>query len=46
MVKDYELNFIISCSDEFGRMFVRRLKKSAKKAGRSLLGYTADVLLK
>jgi hypothetical protein len=36
---------LVDCKDMFGEMFVRRLKKSAKRAGRSVVGYCADVLV-
>jgi len=33
-------------NNQFGRQWVKRLQNSASRAGRSMVGYLADVLLK
>jgi hypothetical protein len=45
IVKDCNLHILGECDKQFGALFVRRLKRSAKRSGRSVVGYSADVLV-
>jgi hypothetical protein len=45
MVEDCNATVLRRCRIEFGELFVRRLKKSARRGGRSVVGYCADVLV-
>jgi hypothetical protein len=45
IVRDCNSIMLAEAKQEFGELFVRRLKKSAKRAGRTVVGYCADVLV-
>lgn len=46
IVRDCHVHILKECNKKFGALFVRRLKKSAKRGGRSIVGYAADVLVR
>lgn len=45
IVRDCDLHVRSEVTKQFGEMFLRRLKKSSARSGRSIVGYCADVLV-